>query len=204
MATAGLREAPPTREVREAPQPDGANALIVGYGRFGQTVAQMLIAADVPVTLIDTDVEMIDVAGRFGAKVYFGDGTRLDLLRQAGAAEAELICFCIDGEQLTPEVVEAVHHAFPDAALYARAFDRRAVVRLKPSPVKFVVREVLESAVKMARYALEELGASEEAIDRAETMYRNRDKERLRVQIETGDISAARDRIIVQQQREAR
>jgi Kef-type K+ transport system membrane component KefB/voltage-gated potassium channel Kch len=198
MATARLREAPPTREIRETPQGDGANALIVGYGRFGQTVAQMLIAADVPVTLIDTDVEMIDVAGAFGAKVYFGDGTRLDLLRQAGAAEAELICFCIDGDQLTPEIVEAVHHAFPNAALYARAYDRRAVIRLKPTPVRFVVREVLESAVRMARAALEGLGASEEAIDRAETMYRNRDKERLKLQIETGDVSAARDRIITQ------
>ena len=204
MATRKLREAPVEREVREEPRQDGANALIIGYGRFGQTVGQMLVAAGIPITLIDTDVEMIDVAGRFGAKVYFGDGTRLDLLRQAGAGEAELICFCIDGEQLTPEVVEAVHTAFPDAALYARAYDRRAVVRLKPSPVKFVVRELIESAVKMARYALAELGESEEAIDRAEAMYRNRDKERLKVQIETGDVSAARDRIIVQPEREAR
>ena len=202
-ATAGLREAPPTREVRDEPRHDGANALVVGYGRFGQTVAQMLIAAEVPVTLIDTDIEMIDVAGRFGAKVYFGDGTRLDLLRQAGGEHAELICFCIDGDQLTPDLIESVHHAFPQAAVYVRAYDRRAVVRLKPTPARFIVREVLESAVKMARAALEGLGESLEAIDRAEAMYRKRDKERLRVQIETGDISAARDRIIVQPEREA-
>jgi CPA2 family monovalent cation:H+ antiporter-2/glutathione-regulated potassium-efflux system protein KefB len=203
MATRRMREEPLDTSEREAPQDDGANALVVGYGRFGQTVAQMLIAADVPVTLIDTDIEMIDVAGRFGAKVYFGDGTRLDLLRQAGAAEAELICFCIDGEQLTPELIEAVHHAFPDAALFARAYDRRALIRLKPTPVKLVVRELIESAVKMGRAALAELGASEEAIDRAEAMYRNRDKERLKVQIETQDVSAARDRILVQGERSA-
>ena len=204
MATAKLREAPPTRGTRQEPRDDGANALVVGYGRFGQTVAQILIAADIPVTLIDSDVEMIDVAGSFGAKVYFGDGTRLDLLRQAGAADAELICFCIDGEQLTPDIVEAVHTAFPQAAIYARAFDRRSVILLKPSPVKFVVREVYESAVRMGRLALEELGTSEEAIDRAEAMYRGRDKERLKLQIESGDVSAARDRIIVQAQREGR
>jgi CPA2 family monovalent cation:H+ antiporter-2/glutathione-regulated potassium-efflux system protein KefB len=148
MATRGMREGPAVEDQeREAPREDGANALIVGYGRFGQTVGQLLVAADVPVTLIDTDIEMIDVAGRFGAKVYFGDGTRLDLLRQAGAAEAELICFCIDGEQLTPELIEAVHQAFPKAALFARAYDRRAVIRLKPTPVRFVVRELIESAV---------------------------------------------------------
>jgi monovalent cation:proton antiporter-2 (CPA2) family protein len=204
MATRRMREEPVSSDTRDAPRNDGANALIVGYGRFGQTVAQMLIAADVPVTLIDTDIEMIDVAGRFGAKVYFGDGTRLDLLRQAGAAEAEIICFCIDGEQLTPELMEAVHEAFPKAAIFARAYDRRAVVRLKPSPVRFVVREVLESAVQMARVALKELGGSEEAIDRAEAMYRNRDKERLKVQIESGDFTAARDRIIVQAERAGR
>jgi Kef-type K+ transport system membrane component KefB/voltage-gated potassium channel Kch len=204
MATARLREAPPTRETRDAPRDDGANALIVGYGRFGQTVAQILIAADIPVTLIDSDVEMIDVAGSFGSKVYFGNGTRLDLLRQAGAGEAELICFCIDGEQLTPDIVEAVHTAFPRAAIYARAFDRRSVILLKPSPVKFVVREVYESAVRMGRLALQELGTSEEAIDRAEATYRGRDKERLKLQIESGDVSTARDRIIVQAQRDGR
>ncbi len=204
MATAKLRQAPPTRETRDAPREDGASALIVGYGRFGQTVAQMLIAADIPVTLIDKDVGMIDIAGTFGAKVWFGDGTRLDLLRQAGAAEAELICFCIDGEQLTPGIVEAVHTAFPKAAIYARAYDRRSVIVLKPSPVTFVVREVYESAVRMGRAALNELGTSEEAIDRAETMYRGRDKERLKLQIETGELSAARDRMLVQDPREAR
>ena len=209
MATRRFREEPADNSEREGPGErdtggDEARALIVGYGRFGQTVAQILIAADIPVTLIDTDVEMIDIAGSFGAKVYFGDGTRLALLRQAGAADAELICFCIDGEQLTPDIVEAVHTAFPRAAIYARAFDRRSVIQLKPSPVKFVVREVYESAVRMGRLALEELGTSEEAIDRAEAMYRGRDKERLKLQIESGDVSTARDRIIVQAQREGR
>ena len=104
--------------------------------------------------------------------------------------------FCLDGDQLSAETVEAVHEAFPDAALYIRAYDRRAVVRLRGTPAKRVVREVLESAVKMARLALDDLGVSLEEIDRAEDMYRARDKERLRMQIETGDLTAARDRII--------
>lgn len=203
-ATRRFREAPVERgdEEREGPRSDGANALIVGYGRFGQTVAQMLIASDIPVTLIDTDIEMIDVAEGFGAKVYFGDGTRLDLLRQAGAGEAELILFCIDGDQLSADQVEAVHEAFPNAAIYIRAFDRRAVVRLKGSPASYVVREVMESAVKMARLALQGLEVGEEDIARAEDMYRASDRERLKVQIETGDIRAARDRIITQPRRD--
>ncbi|VVT10479.1 Glutathione-regulated potassium-efflux system protein KefC [Sphingomonas sp. EC-HK361] len=179
-------------EEREGPSSDGANALIVGYGRFGQTVGQMLLAQDIPVTLIDTDIEMIDIAGEFGAKVYYGDGTRLDLLRQAGAGEAELILFCIDGDQITPDILEGVHEAFPNAALYVRAYDRRALVKLKPGPATLVVREVLESAVKMARLAMEGLGIDKTDIDRAEDMYRAKDKERLRIQIESGDMLAAR------------
>ncbi len=198
-ATEELREAPVERdEQRAGPEDDGANALIVGYGRFGQTVAQMLIANDVPVTMIDTDVEMIDVAGDFGAKVYFGDGTRIDVLRQAGAEEAELILFCVDGDQITADMLHAVHDAFPRAAIYLRAFDRRAVVKLEHAPVCYIVREVLESAIKMARMALESLDVPQDAIDRAEDLYRTRDRERLRKQIETGDLRSARDRILTQ------
>jgi CPA2 family monovalent cation:H+ antiporter-2/glutathione-regulated potassium-efflux system protein KefB len=204
MATRRIRERPASTEQREEPQDDGANALVVGYGRFGQTVAQMLIAADIEVTLIDTDIEMIDVAGGFGAKVYFGDGTRIDLLRQAGAGEAELIVFCIDGDQLTEAFLHAVHDAFPRAEIHARVFDRRALLRLKDSPVKSITREVRESAVLLARNALGGLGISREEIAKAEDTYRLRDKERLSAQYESGDLRTARDRIITQRTREPR
>ena len=187
-------------ERREEPQDQAANALIVGYGRFGQTVAQTLMAGGIPVTLIDSDVEMIDVAERFGAKVYFGDGTRIDLLRQAGAGEAELIMFCIDGDQIEPEFLHAVHQAFPQAAIYVRGFDRRSVMKLSDSPAEYIVREVLESALRMARIALEKLGLSEEAIERAEALYRATDKERLSKQIATGDLSAAREDVLTEPQ----
>lgn len=197
MATRRFRDEPAADQgEREGPSADGASAIVVGYGRFGQTVAQMLNASDIEVTLIDTDIEMIDVAASFGAKVYFGDGCRLDVLRQAGAAEAELILFCTDGDQLDAEMIEAVHEAFPQALIYVRAYDRRAVIRLKRTPVSGIVREVMESAVKMARLALEDAGVNLEAINRAEDIYRNNDRERLKIQIEAGDIRAARDRII--------
>ncbi|GGN44021.1 potassium transporter TrkA [Novosphingobium indicum] len=204
MATQRFREAPVSKEEREGPQDDGASALVVGYGRFGQTVAQMLIAAEIEVTLIDTDTEMIDVAGGFGAKVYFGDGTRIDLLRQAGAGEAQLIVFCIDGEQLTDDFLHAVHGAFPKAEIHARVYDRRSLVRLNDAPVKSMAREVLESAVVLARNALDGLGLSLEDIDRAETTYRSNDKERLSLQYESGDVRTARDRILTQPVRTAR
>ncbi|QNA83595.1 sodium:proton exchanger [Sphingomonas sp. So64.6b] len=199
--TQRIRTEPTSTEKREGPTSDGANALIVGYGRFGQTVGQMLVAQGIPVTLIDSDIEMIDVAANFGAKVYYGDGTRMDLLRQAGAAEAELIMFCIDDDQISPELVEAVHEAFPKAEIFVRAYDRRALLKLKDAPTSGVVREVMESAVKMARLALRSLDIGEEEIMRTEEHYRARDKERLKAQYESGDLRAARDRIITQDAR---
>jgi monovalent cation:proton antiporter-2 (CPA2) family protein len=205
MATARIRREPKPDEIREGPRTDGANALVIGYGRFGQTVAQMLIASDIPVTLIDTDTEMIDVAGEFGSKVYFGDGTRLDLLRQAGAAEASLICFCIDGEhQPDAELLVAVKEAFPDAAIFVRAFDRRALIQLRDAPVHYAIREVMESAVQMARSSLEYLGDSLETIDQAEVTYREADRDRLKAQKEAGDVRVARERIITQPMRAER
>ncbi|WP_298164505.1 cation:proton antiporter [Novosphingobium sp.] len=197
MATRRFRAEPTAKTAtREGPSNDGANALIVGYGRFGQAVGQVLQAGGITVTLIDTDVEMIDVAGTFGAKVYFGDGTRIDMLRQAGAAEAEMILFCIDGDQLDAAMLAAVHEAFPRAAVFVRAFDRRAVIKLRDAPVTLIMRETFESAIAMARAALDNAGLSNEAITRAETLFRARDSERLALQVEAGDPRVARDRIL--------
>ncbi|WP_337847301.1 cation:proton antiporter [Sphingomonas sp.] len=181
---------------REGPVSDGSSALIIGYGRFGQTVGQMLNAQGIAVTLIDTDIEMIDIAGQFGAKVYYGDGTRIDMLRQAGAGEAQLILFCLDGDKIEPELVEAVHESFPQASIFVRAYDRRALLKLKGGPAAGVVREVLESAIVMARKAMAAVGVDIEEIERTEDLYRRRDRERLRIQHEAGSLTAAREAII--------
>jgi voltage-gated potassium channel Kch len=116
-------------------------------------------------------------------------------LRQAGASEADLILFCIDGDQLDEELVEAVHAAFPKASIFARAFDRRVVVKLRQAPLAGVVREVLESAVRMARLAMESTGVDSEEIERTERLFRSRDCERLEAQIQSGDLRARVDRI---------
>jgi CPA2 family monovalent cation:H+ antiporter-2/glutathione-regulated potassium-efflux system protein KefB len=181
------------------PQMDGASAIVVGYGRFGQTVAQMLIGQKISVTLIDRDPEMIETAGSFGMKVYYGDGTRLDLIRQAGAADAQLILFCLDGDGLDAEMLASVHHAFPDAQIFARAYDRRSIMKMVGAPIAGAVREVFESAIVMARRAMDSVGVDEVEISRTEEEYRRRDKERLTIQKETGDIYSARDIMYSQQ-----
>ncbi|MGX7894065.1 cation:proton antiporter domain-containing protein [Tsuneonella sp. HG222] len=203
MITARIRREPtPEKVVREGPKKDGANALVVGYGRFGQTVAQMLILSKIPVTLIDTDTDLIDVAEQFGARVYFGDGTRIDLLRQAGAGDADLILFCLDGDNPKADFLASVREHFPQAKIYARVFDRRSLIDLHGAPMDFAVREVMESAVVMARAALEELGDSLQDIDSAEKAYRDNDRERLDLQKGEGDYLAGQDRIITQESRD--
>ncbi|HEX8486254.1 cation:proton antiporter [Sphingomonas sp.] len=202
MTTRRFRAAP----VREheglaVPQADGASAIVVGYGRFGQTVAQMLILQKIAVTLIDRDPEMIETAGSFGAKVYYGDGTRLDLLRQAGAGEAQLLLFCIDGDAIDAELLTSVAHAFPQTAVFARAYDRRSLIKMAGGPMKGAVREVFESAVCMARLALDEIGVDLAEVDRSENDYRDRDAERLRAQSDTGDMRAGIDGAILQDAR---
>ena len=196
--TSSIRRPPSTPgEEREGPVNKGATALVVGYGRFGQTVAQTLAAGEIGLTVIDSNVEQIDVAREFGATVYFGDGTRMDMLRQAGAAEAEAILFCIDGDQIDANLLSEVHEAFPSALVHIRVYDRRSIIKLDPGRNDVVVREVFESAITMAREALRGLGSSEQLIENAIDDYRKADEDRLDLQREAGDLRAGIDRMFV-------
>ena len=174
---------------------DKAEAIVVGYGRFGQTVAQMMMAKGIRVTLIDSKPSQIEVSGDFGMKVYYGDGTRIDLLRLAGAAEMKALLFCIDGPSLTPRRLEPILEAFPQAAVFVRAFDRRHLIELRPHDFKFVIREVFESAVTMGREALKLFCVDDEEVARVECEYRRRDVERLDIQASTGDLHALKERL---------
>jgi glutathione-regulated potassium-efflux system protein KefB len=185
---------PPSKEAR--PGPDGTvspAAIIVGYGRFGQTVAQMLLAAGIRVSLIDRRIEQIDNAQKFGMNVLYGDGSRVDLLRLAGAADARAIIFCVDGDGLGKAQLQPVLDAFPNAAVLVRAYDRRHMMVLARLDIAGAVRELFESAVVLGREALEALGISEADIETVETEYRRRDGTRLEAQIESGDLSVKRD-----------
>jgi monovalent cation:proton antiporter-2 (CPA2) family protein len=165
-----------------------SSVIVVGYGRFGQTAAQMLMAKRIMVTLVDTDAEMIEAAETFGVKVYFGDGMRVDILRLAGAETAKAILFCNDQESgLNREALKRVLEAFPQVAVLARAFDRLHLLSFDGLDLAFAQREMFESAVKMGRAALEILGVDAEEIDRVDFEYRLRDCERLERQSETGD-----------------
>ena len=170
------------------------NAIVVGYGRFGQTVAQMLMAKRIPVTIIDSKPAQIELSEEFGTKVYYGDGTRMDLLRTAGAEEAEGIFFCQD-EPMERSRLEAVLEAFPQAQIMVRVYDRRQLIDYDGLEVALFQRELFESAVVMGREALRSLGVPRREVERVEREYRTRDDERLQRQSETGDLHAAKEKM---------
>jgi glutathione-regulated potassium-efflux system protein KefB len=186
------------REERTAAGLDGpehspeSSAIVVGYGRFGQTVAQMLQAKRIGVTIIDKKPSQIELSSEFGTKVYYGDGLRLDLLRSAGAETAKVIAFCNDNQdgELSREAVTAVLEAFPQASVMVRAFDRRHLMELRGLDLMLAERELFEGAVVMGKAALRASGVDAREISRVEGEYRMRDCERLERQQETGDIRA--------------
>lgn len=167
-----------------------ANVIIVGHGRFGQNVAQIMHAAGRSVTIIDIKPETIDVANEFGRKVFYGDGTRIDLLQRAGADKACAIFFCIDDRELDSETLMPVRQTFPSTKLFARAYDRRQEMQLMADGEIGVVREVFESSVKMAIGGLKTLGLEKVQIDRIVAEFRTRDRNRLQAQFDSGDMHA--------------
>jgi glutathione-regulated potassium-efflux system protein KefB len=180
----------------DGPEHSGeTNAIVVGYGRFGQTVSQMLMARNVPVTIIDSKPDQIELSSTFGQKVFYGDGKRVDLLRTAGAETAEAIIFCQDGTDLDAATIEPILEAFPQAAVLVRAYDRRHVIALDGVDVVGIYREVFESAVVMGRDALVALNVPRREVDGIEREYRRRDSDRLIAQSRTGDLHAEKDTI---------
>lgn len=183
----------PEQSLDGVEEPDGlqGRVLFIGFGRFAQVVSQSLLARDIDISLIETDVEMIQAAGKFGFKVYYGDGTRLDVLHASGAGSAEAILVCVDKPEVTDRIVALVKSEFPHAKVFARAFDRGHVLRLIEAGVDYQIRETFESALQFSGAVLRELGVSD--IDVAETLedVRDRDAARLELQI-AGGLAAGR------------
>jgi glutathione-regulated potassium-efflux system protein KefB len=172
---------PDTREPDDFSDARGS-VLVIGFGRFGQIVSQCLLAEGIDVTTIDKDPGTLESAALFGFKVYYGDGTRLDVLRAAGAGNARLIAICIDDREAASRIVDLVHAEFPGTKLYVRSFDRRHTLQLFAKGVDFELRETFESALAFGRHTLEALGLDAERAAAVEEFVRTRDLERLALQ----------------------
>ena len=192
------------RNLELAPESDGSDmdgpehaprgsAIVVGYGRFGQTVTQMLNAVDCSVTLIDKKPSQIELSGRYDTKVYYGDGLKVDVLRRADADEARLIIFCTDDRSVDAEALKPVVKAFPKAKILVRVFDRRQLMAIDGAGVDGAVRETFESSIAMGLLALKQIDVSEAEIADVEQALRHLDSERLHAQISEGDLRAGMD-----------
>lgn len=160
--------------------------LMIGFGRFGQFVSQVLQAGGERMTVIDTDADRIRDAKRFKARIYYGDGTRLDILASAGIARAQVLVVATDDRAVTTKIVSAVREAYPDLPIYARAYDRGHALELLSLGVHEVMRETLHSSMQLGRSVLVGLGVSEDEADFRVTEVRRRDKERFAMQAEDG------------------
>ncbi|WIG97637.1 monovalent cation:proton antiporter-2 (CPA2) family protein [Myxococcus sp. SDU36] len=168
------------------------SVLMIGFGRFGQVASQSLLARGVDVTIIDNDVEMIRSAGTFGFKIYYGDGTRLDVLRASGADSAQVIAVCVDNKEAANRIVELVKSEFVQAKLLVRSFDREHSLQLLNAGVDMQVRETFESAIKFGQHALCQLGVpKEDALEIVEAV-RRRDAERVQLELAGGLTAGAR------------
>lgn len=177
--------AEPGDEVERPKDLEGA-ALLIGFGRFGQMVSQSLLMRGIEVSIIDTDVEMIEVAGRFGFKVWYGDGRRPEILEAAGAGRAQVVMVCVDDADVSRLIAEVMREVFPGVPVMARSFDRRSTLALIEAGVVWEIRETLESAFVFGREGLLRLGVPVAEAEAVVAEVRRRDQARLAEQITDG------------------
>lgn len=172
----------------------GSDVLIIGFSRFGQIAAQVLLASGRDVTIIDYSADRIRQAANFGFRIYFGDGTRKDVLRAAGVERAKIVAVCTQKKDITDRVVDLVLDEFPQARLYVRAYDRVHLLSLQARGIDYGERETFEGGLKFGAKALEGLGLDETTALELADETRERDYARLALQAAEG-IAAGRDMV---------
>ncbi|MDQ0025399.1 glutathione-regulated potassium-efflux system ancillary protein KefC [Variovorax paradoxus] len=145
-------------QLEEISEQQDAKVLICGFGRYGQIVGRMLMSQGLRVTVLDHDADTVEGLRQFGFRVFYGDATRLDLLRTAGAGTAKAIVVAVDDIEQSLEIVDLVKEHFPQARIIARARNVTHLFQLRDRGVTEVEREVFESSLRSARSTLEALG----------------------------------------------
>lgn len=168
--------------------PDGltGSVLVIGFGRVGQIASQLLLADGHDISIIDTDVEMIKAAREFDFEVYYGDGTRLDILHAAGAEHARSILVCIDKGEDAIKIVELIKAEFPLVPVIARACDRRNSLELVKAGADVQIRETFESSLLIGARALEAMGTDPERAAEIAADVRQRDEKRFELELVGG------------------
>ncbi|MGK6313978.1 monovalent cation:proton antiporter-2 (CPA2) family protein [Neorhizobium sp. DT-125] len=177
-------------ETREELEEDfdgaGADVLMIGFSRFGQIAAQILLAGGSAVTVIDDSADRIRQAASFGFRIYFGDGTRRDVLIASGIEKAKIVAVTTQKRETTDRIVDLIRSEFPDVRLFVRSYDRIHSLSLRDRDVEYELRETLESGLLFGRRTLEGLGMAESDAYEIGEDIRKRDEERLQIQAVQG------------------
>ncbi|TWI60911.1 Kef-type potassium/proton antiporter (CPA2 family) [Pseudoduganella lurida] len=152
--------------------PDGARVIIAGFGRVGQIAGRLLSASGIRMTVLDNDPDLIDMLRRFGMRVFYGDATRLDLLRAAEADKAVLLINAIDDMETSLRLADLVRENFPHLKVIGRARNLTHLFELRERGVDVIERETFESALLIGQHALEQLGVDKETAARARAGFR--------------------------------
>ena len=174
-----LRKRPAAEPVYDTIDAGATSVIICGFGRFGQIVGRVLRMYGISFTALERDVGQVEVVRRFGQKVYFGDPTRADMLRAAGAEQAKLLVVALDDPPAVIRTVEVAKRDFPNLAILARARNRWFAHLLMDREVEGQVRDTYFSSLELARVALITLGVETDAAARAVTVFREHDEKNL-------------------------
>lgn len=173
----------------------GADVMMVGFSRYGQIAAQILLAGGSDVTVIDASADRIRAASKFGFRIYFGDGTRKEVLEAAGIRRAKIVAVTTHNKETTNRIVDMIQAEYPDIKLFVRSYDRVHTLKLRARGVHYELRETFESGLVFGRRALEELGVSEDLAYEIVQDIRQRDEDRLHLQAAEG-LSAGNDLLL--------
>jgi glutathione-regulated potassium-efflux system ancillary protein KefC len=145
-------------DLPELEEPQEAPVILAGFGRYGQIIGRLLFANGVNATVLDHDPEQVEVVRRFGWRVHYGDATRLDLLRTAGAATARVLVIAVDDVEQSLAIADLARDHFPHLQVVARARNVTHWYELRQRGVTHIERETLDSALMSARTVLEKMG----------------------------------------------
>jgi glutathione-regulated potassium-efflux system ancillary protein KefC/glutathione-regulated potassium-efflux system protein KefB len=161
--------------------------IIAGFGRFGQIIARILTARKIPFTALDANQTNVDFVRRFGNDVYYGDASRLDLLRAAGAEKAKVFVLAIDDVDTSIRTAQLVRAQFPKLKIFARARNRQHTFSLMDAGVTYIIRETLLSSLELATSVLQELGETQTAARDTVRKFKQHDERTLAAQYAVKD-----------------
>ncbi|NTF19598.1 potassium transporter [Agrobacterium rubi] len=184
----------PKTDDLDLPENVDGSILMIGFGRFGQIVSQPLLARGYTLSLVDKDADFVRDAAGFGFKVYYGDGSRAEILHAAGAGSARAVLICVDDKDAAIRIAEIVKHEFPLVPVLARAFDRGHALDLLKAGVDYQIRETYESALSFSEKVLTAVGEEIELAERLVEEFRDVDKERFALEV-VGGVYAGRSLI---------